>query len=148
MGTDDMNEYEANQPVTKQASANGPAPETPAEHAPAQRPAYVREPRYHKSQPPVNDIQADETYDNQYSHESGYTLSSRTGMSRGMYRGARSQETKVRQELKYGQYLSVPKGSREIFGSRERQQRRTIITVAVAVAVIAIVVLLVVLFLR
>ena len=124
---------------------------TPAAEAvepPSPRPAYVREPRHHKSQPPVNDVQADETYDNQYSHESGYTLSTRNRMSRGAYRSARSQETKVRQELKYGQYLSVPKGSREIFGSREHQQRRTIATAAVVVAVVALIVLLVVFFLQ
>lgn len=68
--------------------------------------------------------------------------------SRGAYRSARSQETKVRRSSSMAQYLSVPKGSREIFGSRERQQRRTIATVAVIVAVIAIVALLVVLLLQ
>lgn len=148
MGTDDMNELEPEEPTFEQASQEAPVSEAHEEHEPAPRPAYVREPRHHKSQPPVNDVQADETYDNQYSHESGYTLSTRNRMSRGAYRSARSQETKVRQELKYGQYLSVPKGSREIFGSRERQQRRTIATVAVVVAVIAIIALLVVLLLQ
>ena len=113
-----------------------------------QRPAFVREPRHHKTQPPVNDVQADETYDNQYSHESGYTISNRNRLSRGMYRNARSQETKVKQELRYGQYLSVPRGSREIFGSRERQQRRTIAAIAIAVAIVAVIVLLVVFLLQ
>ena len=117
MGTDDMNELEPEEPTFEQASQEAPTSEAHEEHEPAPRPAYVREPRHHKSQPPVNDVQADETYDNQYSHE-------------------------------YGQYLSVPKGSREIFGSRERQQRRTIATAAVVVAVIAIIALLVVLFLQ
>lgn len=143
MNTDAMNNTE------KDGEDIAQQPETqPQAEAPRQRPAYVREPRHHKSQPPVNDIQADETYDNQYSHESGYTLSTRSRMSRGAYRGARFQETKVRQELKYGQYLSVPKGSREIFGSREQQQRRTIAMVAIVVAAIALIVLLVVFFLQ
>lgn len=110
-----------------------------------QHPAFVREPRRHISQPPVNDMQADDTFQTQYSHESGYTLSNHNRISRGAYRGGRAQETKVRQELKYGQYLSVPKGSREIFGSRERQRRRTIGVAAAVVAAIAIVVIIVVL---
>ena len=97
MGTDDMNELEPEEPTFEQASQEAPTSEAREEHEPAPRPAYVREPRHHKSQPPVNDVQADETYDNQYSHESGYTLSTRNRMSRGAYRSARSQETKVRQ---------------------------------------------------
>ena len=90
MGTDDMNELEPEEPTFEQASQEAPTSEAREEHEPAPRPAYVREPRHHKSQPPVNDVQADETYDNQYSHESGYTLSTRKRMSRGAYRSARS----------------------------------------------------------
>ena len=144
MNTDGQNTYdESNAPqveptIETQQPEDGP-------QGPEQRPAFVREPRHHISQPPVNDVQADDTFQTQYSHESGYTLSNRNRISRGAYRGAQSQETKVRQELKYGQYLSVPKGSREIFGSRERQRRRTIGVAAAVVAVIAIIVIVVVL---
>ena len=109
------------------------------------RPAYVRQPKPHRRQPPVNDLQADEAYENNSSFDSSYTLKNRVAPSRGVYRHSRSQQEKVRQELKYGQYLSVPKGSREIFGSRERQRRRTIGVAAVVVALTALVVIAVVL---
>ena len=135
---------ESNEPqVERTTPPQGERPRGTAPHD--QRPAFVREPRHHISQPPVNDLQADDTFESQYSHESGYTLSNRNRISRGAYRSAQSQETKVKQELKYGQYLSVPKGSREIFGSRERQRRRTIATATAVVAAIAIVVIIVVL---
>ena len=111
----------------------------PSERDHEERPAYVRQPKPHRSQPPVNDLQADETYENNYSFESGYTLKNRVTPSRGAYRHSRSQQEKVRQELKYGQYLSVPKGNREIFGSHEREQKRRIVIIGIAViAVIAI----------
>ncbi|WP_293824264.1 hypothetical protein [uncultured Parolsenella sp.] len=144
MNTDGQNTYDENNAPQVEPTIEDPYEEVEApKHE--QRPAFVREPRHHISQAPVNDMQADDTFQTQYSHESGYTLSNRNRISRGAYRGAQSQETKVRQELKYGQYLSVPKGSREIFGSRERQRRRTIGVATVVVALIALVVIAVVL---
>lgn len=144
MNTDGQNTYDEHDAPQVEPTIEAPHEEVEAPER-EQRPAFVREPRHHVSQPPVNDMQADDTFQTQYSHESGYTLSNRNRISRGAYRGAQSQETKVRQELKYGQYLSVPKGSREIFGSRERQRRRTIGVAAVVVALIALVVIAMVL---
>ena len=108
------------------------------------RPAYVRQPKPHRRQPPVNDLQADEAYENNYSFDSSYTLKNRVAPSRGAYRHSRSQQEKVRQELKYGQYLSVPKGNREIFGSHEKEQKRHI--VVVGIVVVAIVAILLIIF--
>ena len=108
------------------------------------RPAYVRQPTPHRRQPPVNDLQADEAYENNYSFDSSYTLKNRVAPSRGVYRHSRSQQEKVRQELKYGQYLSVPKGNREIFGSHEKEQKRHI--VIVGIAVVAIITILLIIF--
>lgn len=104
-----------------------------------EKPAYVREPRPHVSQPPVDDMQADETYETSYAHDTGFTTQKRGIGSQGAYRRAQKQELKVRQELKYGQYLSVPKGNREIFGSREdARKKRVLVGAVVALAVIAI----------
>lgn len=107
--------------------------------------AYVRTPRPHKTQPAVDDFQAPEQspQDVAYTHESSYTLSSRNPIQSRSYRKARSDQAKVRQELKYGQYLSVPKGSREIFSSRERQatKRRVVIGI-IAVAIVVILLLI------
>ena len=103
------------------------------------KPTYEREPRPHVSQPPVDDMQADETYETSYTHDTGFTTQKRGIGSQGAYRRAQKQELKVRQELKYGQYLSVPKGNREIFGSREdARKKRVLIGVVIALAVVAI----------
>lgn len=107
-------------------------------------PAYVREPARHVSQPPVDDMQADEAIESSYTYETGYTLQKRGLGGRGAYRRAQSQQNKIRQELKYGQYLSVPKGSREIFSSREDERKKKI--AIAAVLVIAIVVILLIVF--
>lgn len=107
-------------------------------------PAYVRERARHVSQPPVDDMQADEAIESSYTYETGYTLQKRGLGGRGAYRRAQSQQNKIRQELKYGQYLSVPKGSREIFGSRESEHKKKV--AITAVVVIAVVVILLIIF--
>lgn len=105
-----------------------------------QRPPFVRERRPHISQPPVNDVQADDTLEHNYSHESGYTLSNHRPMSSRTYRRSRSDVTKVKKELKYGQYLSVPKGSREIFGTHDRTRHRQMVVICVAVVIVVVIV--------
>ena len=127
------------------AAEYGTAPHD-AEHAASDRPdrpAYVREPARHVSQPPVNDMQADETIESSYTYETGYTLQKRGLGGRGAYRHAQSQQNKIRQELKYGQYLSVPKGSREIFGSRENEHKKKVAIAAVVIIAIAVILLIV-----
>lgn len=114
-----------------------------ARHASSARPPYAHEPRRHRTQPPVNDVQADDAFEHHYSHDSSYTLSTHNPIARGAYRRARSSETKIRQELKYGQYLSVPKGNREIFSSHDRTKRGRLLAVAIVVAIIAVVALIV-----
>lgn len=106
-------------------------------------PAYVREPARHVSQPPVDDMQADEAIESSYTYETGYTLQKRGLGGRGAYRHAQSQQNKIRQELKYGQYLSVPKGSREIFGSRESEHKKKVAITAVVVIAIAVILLII-----
>lgn len=102
---------------------------------------FVRERRPHHTQPPVDDLQDDDLLENDYATESGYTLPNRRPMSSRTYRRSRSNVSKVKKELKYGQYLSVPKGSREIFSSRDRTRHRQLMVAAIAAVAIAIVVI-------
>lgn len=118
--------------------ADDAAPAGPSRH---DRPAYERAQPRHVSQPPVNDMEADETLESSYGYETGYTIQKRGLGGKGAYRHAQSQQNKIRQELKYGQYLSVPKGNREIFGSRENERKKKL-----AVAAVIIVALIVIAF--
>lgn len=107
-------------------------------NAQAERPAFVRQRAPHRTQPSVDDLQIDDAYGKSFNHDTSYTLSRRP-MAGSTYRRSRSSVSRAQKELRYGQYLSVPKGSHEIFGKRERIRRRQI-----AVAVIAIVAIVVV----
>ena len=140
--------------ATEPGTAGTEAPETP--HVPAAapaetangaerqdpRPPFVRERRPHRTQPPVDDIQADEALAHEYSHESGYTMSNHRPVSSSTYRRSRSDMSKVKKELKYGQYLSVPKGSREIFGSHDKVRRHQIQVAVIALVAIVVVIAL------
>lgn len=114
-----------------------------------QRDAYVRQPRPRANQGTIDDVapvaqpSASES-DPTITHDSGFSVSNINPLQSRSYRKARSDQAKIRQELKYGQYLSVPKGNREIFASRERQalQRRAII----GIVLIAVVIILLLIF--
>lgn len=140
--------------TSKNSAANTPAPGTGSLSN-----AYVRQPRPHATQGTIDDLNSGVSGSaplagtsatpnarpgSSFSHESSFTVSSHNPLQSRSYRRARSDQAKVRQELKYGQYLSVPKGSREIFSSRERQttQRRAII----GIILVAVVIILLVLF--
>lgn len=105
----------------------------------AERPAFVRQRTPHRTQPAVNDLQLDDAYDKGYSHDTSYTLSHRPVVG-STYRRSRSGVSKAQKELRYGQYLSVPKGGHEIFGKRERIRRRQIAVAVIAVVAIVVVI--------
>lgn len=118
------------------------------ERDPKQRDAYVRQPRPRANQGTIDDVAqspaagASES-DPITTHDSSFSVGNINPLKSRSYRKARSDQAKIRQELKYGQYLSVPKGNREIFASRERQawQRRAIIGIVI-VAIVVIVLLI------
>lgn len=108
--------------------------------------AYVRQPRHHTTMPAVDDFRVEPDVDPAVAHDSSFTFNNRVpiqAQSRS-YRRARSEQAKLSQSNKYGQYLSVPKGSREIFASRERQsaQRKAIIGIIVAAIIVILLVVL------
>ena len=102
---------------------------------------FVRERAPRQTAPPVNDLQADDAVSQDYSHETSYTYS-RGGPAKKSrtYRRSRSDVRRAKRELKYGQYLSVPKGSREIFGSRDRIRRRQFLAIGIVLAIIVVLV--------
>ena len=107
---------------------------------------FVRQRRPHHTQPPVNDVQADDAIQQDFSYESSYTFSKRgpVGGRSHTYRRSRSDMKRAKKTLRSGQYLSVPKGSREIFSSHDRIHRKQMIAVGVAVAAVAIIIFIVV----
>lgn len=110
------------------------------------RQPFVRQRAPHLTQPPVNDVQVDEEIGRDYPHESSYTLSSRHPLGSRTYRRSRSNVSRVKQQLKYGQYLSVPKGNHEIFSSRDRVRRHQLTVAVVAAAIIVAVIVLFLVF--
>lgn len=113
-----------------------------APRAARRQPAYVRKPRPHRTQPPVNDVTADDEIGRGYAYDSSYTVSGRAGLRSGAYRRAHSSEAKVRQELKYGQYLSVPKGSREIFSQHNGARQKRVVAVAAVIVVLVVLIIM------
>lgn len=116
------------------------APAIPAGDAnDARHAGYTRPRRPHKTIEAVNDLDADESYERGYAAETSYTVSSHGPIGSHTYRKSHSDISHVKRELKYGQYLSVPKGNREIFGGRDRRHRQIIGVGVVAVAIIVLV---------
>lgn len=102
---------------------------------------YVRPRTYHRTVEPVDDLAyaEDQAFEASVVHDSDFTIGSRNPFSGKGYRRSQREMPQLRQDLKYGQYLSIPKGRRSIFQSRERQQRiRSVIALIVVIALLAV----------
>lgn len=64
------------------------------------------------------------------------------------YRRSRADEKRFKKDLRYGQYLSVPKGRRDLFSSKRQMQQRRVTMALVAVIAVAVVALVVWLIVR
>ena len=104
------------------------------------RTPYVRKPRPRKTQEAINDIEADESYSAGFTHDSNVTVRGRNPLSGTPYQRSRANMTQLQRDLHYGQYLSIPKGKRQIFASRERSAaiRTRAITAAICVALLIV----------
>ena len=109
------------------------------------RTPYVRKPRPRKTQAPINDLAQDESYDQGYTHDSNVTVGSRNPLSGTVYSRSRANMPQLQRDLHYGQYLSIPKGRRQIFSSRDRSDAiktrawtAAIVIVLLILAIIAI----------
>lgn len=126
----------------------GYAPETYREPA-NPRGAYVREPVPHRTQAAINRMDEDDFESSiDYSHESGYTTRRGSAFSGSGYRRSRADEQRFKKDLKYGQYLEVPKGRRDLFASQRQQRTRIVAIVLALVAVLLVVALVLWLVLR
>lgn len=122
--------------------------ETDGAFAAASRRASRPEPREyhrpatpHRTMPPVDDLAEDDLEAQiNYVHDTDYANRSLDPLSSREYRRNRSELSKAQKDLKYGQYLSVPKGRRAIFARQERVRRiKTIVAAVLLVAVIGVV---------
>ena len=109
------------------------------------RTPYVRKPRPRKTQEAINDLEQDDTFAQGFTHDSNVTVGSRNPLSGTVYSRSRANMTQLQRDLHYGQYLSIPKGRRQIFSSRDRSAAirsrawtAAIVVVLLIIAVIAI----------
>ena len=107
------------------------------------RTPYVRKQKPRKTQEAINDLEQDESFAAGYTHDSNVTVRGRNPLSGSAYSRSRTNMTKLKRDLHYGQYLSIPKGRRQIFSSRERsaaiRSRAAIAAIVIALIVIAII---------
>jgi hypothetical protein len=103
--------------------------------APYQRPSAPRH-----TMPPVNDLAEDDAEaQTSYTHDSSYANASFNPIASIDYRRTQQSLSKAKQDLKYGQYLEVPKGRRDIFTGKERSRRiRSVISLVVVVAILGL----------
>jgi hypothetical protein len=108
------------------------------------RTPYVRRQRPRRTQEAINDLEVDESYAQSFTHDSNVTVKGRNPLSGSVYSRSRANMPQLQRDLHYGQYLSIPKGRRQIFQSRDRTAAiRTraitslIIVVLIIIAVIA-----------
>ena len=76
----------------------------------ARRP-YVRPARQHRTVGAVDDLAADDA-ESDYSHDSEFTVGSRSPLPGRAYRRSRNEMPQLKHDLQYGQYLSVPRDAR------------------------------------
>ncbi|MDD5800157.1 MAG: hypothetical protein PUD09_05945 [Coriobacteriales bacterium] len=106
---------------------------------------YIRQPRPRKTQEAINDMEQDETYSVGFAHDSNVAVGGNTPLSGLGYRRSRADMGKLQRDLHYGQYLEIPKGKRQIFSSREREQQirsRAITVGVVAFLIVAFIIIL------
>ena len=84
------------------------------------RTPYVRKTRPRKTQEAIDDLEQDDTYAQGFTHDSNVTVGGRNPLSGTVYSRSRGSMPQLQRDLHYGQYLSIPKGKRQIFSSRER----------------------------
>ena len=111
------------------------------------REAFVHPPARRRTQPPVN-VSAEDFDPIDYAESTSYTSRSHQPLSGAGYRRSRHHAERMKRNLRYGQYLEVPKGQRDIFSPQDRRRSATIALVVALALVIAAVVLAILLWPR
>jgi hypothetical protein len=100
--------------------------------------SYHRPATPHRTMPPVDDLAEDDLEASiNYVHDTDYANGSLNPLESREYRRNRSELSKAQKDLRYGQYLEVPKGRRAIFSRQERNRR-----IKSALALVALIVVL------
>lgn len=111
---------------------------------PAQPQRYVRPRSPHKTMGAVNDLEQDDAMGKSL-RDSNFTLRSRNPFVGRSYKRSRNEMPQLQHDLHYGQYLTMPKGGKPIFASRERKRRlRSALAMVAIIAILAIIVLIIV----
>lgn len=98
---------------------------------------YVRPPRARRTQEPVNRMAEDEAeVQGTYRYDTDFTSKVPSHFQPSSYRKSRANADKFKRERQYGQYLSVPKGNRDLFSANPSARN---IRAAFWVAIVAIV---------
>lgn len=107
---------------------------------PERRKPYVRKPRPRKTQGTINDLEQDNSYSQSFTHDSNIAVGGRHRLSGTVYSRSRGSMPQLQRSLRYGQYLEIPKGRRQIFSSRERSAaiRSRAITAAIVILLIVV----------
>ena len=117
--------------------------EAPGPSARNGREAFVREPAPCKTQP-ASSVTAEDFAVEDYAESTGYTAKGGRALSGSGYRRSRRQENRLKRDLRYGQYLEVPKGQRAIFSTQTRGRATQIATLIAVGIIIAVVILLII----
>ncbi len=120
-------------------SPTGDAPRTEddATFSVGGRAAFSHEPKPRKTQPPAS-VTSEDFATADYAESTNYTAKGAPRMADGGYRRSRSGEKKMKENLRYGQYLEVPKGKQPIF-QQSRSSRRTVFAIAAILVAVAVV---------
>ena len=132
--------------------AEGPKHDNQAQHSTApeeeqhstpSHTRYVRPRTPHRTVEPVNDLEQDDALA-EVTHESDFTVGTLNPLAGRGYRRSRNNMNRISRDLHYGQYLSIPKGRRAIFASREHKRKvKSIVSLVVLVVMLAIVAVIV-----
>lgn len=116
-------------------------PTTPPSEAPNLtldgKEAFSHAPRPRKTQPPASAAPEDLAPED-YAQSTGYTYKSRQPKDRG-YSSSRKEGRKLKENLRYGQYLEVPKGDQAIFSPQRSRLRTALIVIGILIAIAIIV---------
>lgn len=104
------------------------------------RTPYVRKPRPRRTQEAIYDLEQDSSYSQGFTHDSNISVGGRHRLSGTVYSRSRGSMPQLQRSLRYGQYLEIPKGRRQIFSSRERSAaiRSRAITAAIVILLIVV----------
>lgn len=100
--------------------------------------AFSHEPRPRKTQPPAS-VTPDELIPEDYAESTNFTAKGGPRVADGGYRRSRQGAKKMKEDLRYGAYLEVPKGKQPIFSTQRSRVKTGVIIVAVLVAIAIVV---------